>query len=365
MKAWRIDYAAWASEKQKIERNRNIDLLERKNLLTNLGPEPERPLEPTLLIGDLTLEGLAKAWPNMHPSLGLFSAEGVVFAAGHAMRDDNIAYSAGTLSKLWDGHGAQRIRALDGISMLPGRRLAMHLMIQPDAAGSFLQNPVLRDQGLLSRVFVASVASVAGTRFYRDKNEKDENAIRAYGERILEILEEPPALAPEKRNELAPRTLPFSKNAKDIWVEFYDHIEKQCGEGGEFFDIRDFAAKAAEHAARIAGVLTLVQELGAAEINHKAMLGSVMLADWYANEALRLHKAGRTDPRLLRAKTLLDWLQSRPDRTAGFREILRLGPNATRTKAAADEALAILFDHRLIAEVSQRPRIIRAVEAAP
>jgi hypothetical protein len=49
----------------------------------------------------------------------------------------------------------------------------MHLLIQPDAAGMFILNPVLRDQGLLSRVILASVATLAGTRLYRDADAKD------------------------------------------------------------------------------------------------------------------------------------------------------------------------------------------------
>lgn len=48
-----------------------------------------------------------------------------------------------------------------------------------------------------------------------------------------------------------------SGSATGIWQEFYDHIESQCGSGNPLASIGDFAAKAAEHAARIAGVITL------------------------------------------------------------------------------------------------------------
>jgi hypothetical protein len=362
MKAWRVAYAAWAAEKRKIEGNGKIDFVERKDRLAALGPEPEKPLEPLFVSGDLTLEGLVKAWPNLHPSLGIFTAEGAMFAAGHAMNDDNRLRSAAMLSELWDGKPVRRIRALDGVSILCGRRLAMHLMIQPDAAGAFVLNPVLRDQGLLSRVLLASVATLAGGRLYKEPDAKDDAAIRAYGTRLLSILEADPPLEPGTRNELVPQEIPFSPEAKAAWIAFYDHIENQCGNGGELENIRDFAAKATEHAARIAGVLTLVEDLRAKEIGLEAMSGAVALADWYVNEACRLQQAGRTDSRLLRAKTVWDWLRSRPQREASISNILQFGPNATRTKAAAEEVLKILQDHRLIAEVSQRPRVVRALE---
>jgi hypothetical protein len=128
MNAWRIEHAAWTAEKRKIEADRKIDLLGRREGIARLGPEPERPLEPLLVSGDLTMEGLTKSWTGMHPSLGIFSAEGGMFTAGHAMRDDSRLYSAATLSGLWDGQPVRRIRAMDGVSMLRGRRLSMHLM---------------------------------------------------------------------------------------------------------------------------------------------------------------------------------------------------------------------------------------------
>jgi len=86
----------------------------------------------------------------------------------------------------------------------------------------------------------------------------------------------------------------------------------------------------------------LVEDLHAREIGLDAMEGAVALVDWYVSEALRLQQAGRTDTKLLRAAKLLEWLQGQPGGQSSFREILQFGPNAMRTKAATDEALAIL-----------------------
>ena len=89
------------------------------------------------------------------------------------------------------------------------------------------------------------------------------------------------------------------------------------------------------------------------------MCGAIALVDWYVNEASRLQQAGRTDPSLLRAAALLEWLQVQPKNEIGFREILRLGPNAMCTKEAAEEALSILDSHGWVVEISKRPRVIR------
>ena len=187
MRTWRVEFSAWNAERKKIEGNSKIDLPERKRLLEWLGDEPPKPLAPFLVTGDPTIEGLTKSWPNAPAALGVFTAEGGAFTAGHSMNDDNRVKTAALLSELWDGKPITRVRASDGVSILTGRRLAMNVMVQPNAAAAFLSNPSLRDQGLLSRVLVAKPASIAGTRLRRDERPEDRKAINAYGARILSI----------------------------------------------------------------------------------------------------------------------------------------------------------------------------------
>jgi hypothetical protein len=132
--------------------------------------------------------------------------------------------------------------------------------------------------------------SIAGQRLYR-ADPTDATAIRAFGEKLLRLLERPWPLKEGKRNELELPILPISKLAEAVWREFYDHVEKQSGRAGELGVIADFAGKAAEHAARIAGVLTVVQDPSATEILEAEMVNAVTLVDWYICEALRLASA--------------------------------------------------------------------------
>ena len=92
-----------------------------------------------------------------------------------------------------------------------------------------------------------------------------------------------------------------------------------------------------------------------------AMERGLILADWYVNETLRLQQAARTDPRLLLAQQLLDWLHGRTSDVVELRDIMRLGPSSVRTKAAADDAVAILVEHHWVVELPGRPRRIRVV----
>ena len=165
-----------------------------------------------------------------------------------------------------------------------------------------------------------------------------------------------------KRNELEPRVLVIGDAAESAWREFYDHVEQQCGAGGELSGIHDFAAKAAEQAARIAGVLAIVGDVEATEISYETMANAIALMDWYVGEAQRLQRAARTDPRLLRAHNLLIWMRTQPGEI-DVRKIMRLGPAATRTKQEADDALSILIDHGWVSETCRRPRSVKLVGA--
>lgn len=354
-KAWKLDHSAWAATKRKIENDAKIEHDERRNRLEELGDEPQRPLAPILTSGDITPDGLTKNWSFMHGALGVFSAEGGQFVAGHGMNDDNRLRTAAMISGLWDGNAVVRIRAGDGVTTLSGRRLSAHLMIQPDAAAGFLSDRTLRDQGLLSRVLLASPISIAGRRMYRKSSLEDEQAIAAYGQSVRQLLEKTPRSlgAP---NELDPVPLALAPQAEAEWISFFNHVEAECGAEGDLKVIRDVAAKAAENAARIATVVAAIGNPGINQIDLDAMRCGIGLADWYLREALRLAHASRLDSKLMRAQTLLDWLRSRDRPEIGFRDILQLGPTATRTKAAADDATNLLLAHGWLKEINARPK---------
>jgi Protein of unknown function (DUF3987) len=130
------------------------------------------------------------------------------------LAEENRLRTVAGLSSLWDAAPIRRVRAGDGASILPGRRLALHLMAQPDAAARMLSDEVLLDQGFLSRLLVASPASTAGTRFQRELRPETEPALRRYGARLLDILETPPILMAGVRNALDPRRLEFDDEAR-------------------------------------------------------------------------------------------------------------------------------------------------------
>lgn len=360
---WHVDHSAWASERKKIEADKALNLDSRKTELLALGPEPRKPTYPSLTATDPTHEGLLKAWPGSYPALGIFSSEGGQFFSGTGMAHESRLRTAAGFSERWDGSPAKRVRAGDGLTLLYGRRLSMHLLAQREATGQFMADPVLLDQGLLSRILIAAPPSRAGARPYTAPRPDDEATINAYGARVLELLEADLPLADGRDNglELNPPALTIEPDATARWVNFYDHIERQCGPEGDLRIMLDFAAKTAENAARIAGVLAIVADPRATTVARGQMNNALDLMDWYVVEALRLREAARVSPKLAQAQQLLDWLRLRGGGEIAFREILRLGPNALRTKDSADNAVRTLVDHGWLIDLPDRPRRLKLV----
>jgi len=358
---WQIKFAAYQSEKRKIENKQNIGREEREAKLRVLGKEPQQPLKPILTVPEPTIEGLLKNWVNLPASLGLFSDEGGSFLAGHSMREDTRMASAAAFSQLWDGEPPKRMRAGDGLTILYGRRLTLHLMCQPGVAETFLGDPIIQDQGLSARFLIAGTESLAGTRLFREPS-IDGRALHQFGKAIEALLAQKATLAEGKRNELYPPVLTLTAEAKDIWIEFYNNIEAQSGPAGAYSEIRSFASKAAEHAVRSAGVLSVFADPNTMQINGETMLNAATLMDWYVGEYLRLFQLSKISPKILKAQTLYDWMARQPEKEILFQHIYQFGPRSCgRDKAAIEPLLSILLDHGLIEEIRHKPRTFRVI----
>jgi hypothetical protein len=342
---WRNAHDAWdAQRKQVLRGNKHKTYAEKQTALEAIGPEPLAPLYFSITPNEPTLEGLVRYMKNAMPSLGIFSAEGGTFIAGHSMTEENRLRLAANVSVMWDEGKAQRVR-VDEVTFLAGRRLAMHLMVQPNVAVEMMRDPLLIGQGLLSRVLMCAPPSTIGTRFYRKPAPASGPALRRYEDRILELLEQNAPLAEGSRNELNPPVLTFTPEASRAWIGFADTVEEKMKPGGDYESIRAFANKLAEHAARLAGVLAVVR--GDSMITFETLDAGMKLARFYATEALRFAQAGYEDPELKLAEDVLKWITGHFAAGEPFtlRDLCRLGPNAVRSAETARRMMRLLVEY--------------------
>jgi Protein of unknown function (DUF3987) len=274
------------------------------------------------------------------------------------MNPDNRLKTAAAMSSLWGKGIVKRLRAGDGAQILPGRRVSMHLMVQPGVGSLLLGDGQLADQGMLSRLLVTAPDSLAGQRPWRDPKPESAWALAKYHAHLTAILRRPPPCAVDKHtgerkpNELDPRALPLPAEARSLWIEWADECDAAMGRGGELEAISAFANKLPEQAARVAGVLALVDDLDVAEIDHEHLARAIKLIQHYAAEAARLARAGG-NPDLQLAARLLEWLlTSWSEPLVSLPDIYQRSLNAIGDKATAARMVAILVDHGWLTKVN-------------
>lgn len=346
--AWQNAQALWKGERDRIlaeaKRGKGEKRVAAQADLRALGPEPAAPPSADRTVTEPTFEGLTRLFATGQPSLGLFSDEGGQFLGGHAMNSDNRQKTLAALNDLWQGSPIRRTRSGDGHATLYGRRLAVHLMAQPGVARAFMADPLAADTGFLPRFLICEPPSTIGTRMHANAR-GDDGALRAFGDRLRAILDTFMPMDPDTR-ELAPRLLPLAPEARALLVRFADAIEAAQAPGGDLSGVTGYASKAAEQAARIAGVLALWRDLDAPAVTLGDMGDGCALAQFYLSEAVRLADASTVSAEIDKAEALRRWLlETWPHADVVVRDVVRMGPNALRESPKARAALGILERH--------------------
>lgn len=345
---WQNVHALWKGDRDRIlaiaRKANGEEKVGAQGDLEALGKEPAAPPTGDRTATEPTFEGLTQLYMNGQPSLGIFSDEGGQFLGGHAMNNDNRQKTLAALNDLWQGNPIRRTRAGDGHATLFGRRLAVHLMVQPKVAQSFMSDPMAVDTGFLPRFLICEPPSNIGSRLHRYAR-RDETALQAFSNRLKAILETPLPMNPDTR-ELSPGELDLAPDAEAILIDFADEVESAQAPQGHLSHVSGFASKAAEQAARIAGVLSMWRNLDVSTIGAEDMANGISLARYYLSEAQRLVDSASISREIDRAETLRKWLlESWQHPEVMVRDVVRYGPNSLRESPKARSAIDTLLHH--------------------
>jgi hypothetical protein len=305
--------------------------------------KPQAPVMPLLIVSEPSSEAIQRQLIIGEPSIGLVNDEGGQFLGGFAMSPEKRLGTLTTLSRLWDRGEFDRVRVGDGSGSYFGRRLCLHLMVQPAVAASLLADPLAREQGFLARCLVSYPKSTAGKRTYV---EADLNAAPAYQDYACRIQELLTGQWPKANDhELDPPNLFLSPEAKRTWIAIYNDLETGLAPEGAFATVRSLASKAPEHIARLAGTFAVFE--GDDAIHEDQVDRALQLMLHYLTEAQRLWGAGQIKPELKLALELLQWLRTKvgPGRVIALADVYRKGPAAIRSAAVARGVMRILMEH--------------------
>lgn len=346
--SWENERALWKGEREKIlseaKKGKGEKRVAAQADLEALGAEPAAPPSTDRTVTEPTFEGLTKLFGVGQPSLGLFSDEGGQFLGGHAMNSENRQKTLAALNDLWQGNPIRRTRAGDGHATLYGRRLAMHLMVQPIVARAFMADRQAAETGFLPRFLICEPLSTIGSRLHSNVP-GDDVALNRYEDRLRIILLTPMPMNPDTR-ELEPRRLHLASDARALLIEFADEIEAAQAPGRDLAHVTGYASKSAEQAARIAGVLALWGDLNKQALTGQDMANGIALARFYLSEAVRLADAAVVSQEIDSAEGLRKWLlDGWPHAEVMVRDVVRLGPNPLRESPKARAALSMLERH--------------------
>jgi putative DNA primase/helicase len=335
-----------------------------QNLIDLEADKPEPPKVPRLLYGDATPEALAHRLAHEWPVGGVLSSEAGAVFGSHGMKSDSAMRNMAMLNSLW---GAEPLtvdrRAENGSFTLRGARLTMGLAVQSETVRAFLDGSkgLARGIGWLARFLVAWPESTQGGRMFKEPPEHWP-CLAKFHRRLGALLDHP--LVFNDRGELEPETLELSPEAKAVWVAFHDDVEAELKPGRDMAEARDVASKAADNAARLAGLFYLFENDPGGTIGADHMRRAAAVAGWHLYEARRFLGEIALPVQLSSAAKLDAWLlehcwQNRVEEIS-TRDAQRLGPNCTREKSTLDGALQELAEAGRVQIVeSKRRRLVK------
>ena len=349
LKRYRSNLTAWEmrgnSTKQvfKPKGDKAMSESEEQRLANSLMElEAEKPTPPpraSITFAEPTPEAIWRHYQQGLPSAGLFSDEAVGFFSGHGMTAEAKGRMIGCLSQLWDGSTLQRTRAAEGESgEMDNRRLSTHLMVQPIVSAEVLADPLLLGQGFIARFLICHEISIAGTRFLANRDPTigadDDPAITAYWSRLTELLART-AATNEETGGLDLRTLEITGDAYQQWEALHDGIERHLTPSGIFFDIKAFASKAAENAARIAAVMAFIEN---EEITESHIQRAGQLTAYYLESMAARTGEAANDIEDIQARELLDWITQHGGKLEAtqFNRLPRAYRKASKTRTILD-----------------------------
>lgn len=302
--------------------------------------EPKIPLMPMLYFEDSTQEALASNLALGWPSASLWSDEAAIVLSSHSMQNNPTRFVA-LLNRTWDGKSLNVQRKTQDNFVLEDRRLTINLMMQPLLLQKLANQAqgICRQSGFLARCLIAYPTSTMGHRLYREPPESLEG-LEHYERYIKECLSHSEELTREGCRDLP--TLYFSAKAKQIWVNFFNQVETGLKPQGVWCDIKDFASKAAENAARLAALFHLFSGT-VGDIAPEPTEQAIAIIQWHLEETRRLLAPFPAETQFEDAEKLMNWLLSKKLRQTTPRAIQQASP--IRQRERRDNALSILVEH--------------------
>ncbi|NDH08061.1 MAG: DUF3987 domain-containing protein [Gammaproteobacteria bacterium] len=354
IKEYNAKLAAWQSKvdgvKAKIRQLAGVcddTVTQEKELLNLEFIKPKLLKVPKLVYSDITPEALKLNLGTIWPSASIVSSEGGIVFGAHGMKKDSVMRNLATYNQCWDGKSVPTDRVSSGSLGTQEVRLTMGIQAQEATIKEFTSQlgSLARGTGFFARVLFSWPKSTQGSRFYTDPPD-NWPCLAEFNQRLTTILNTSPPI--DSEGILTPKLMTLATLAKLAWVRFHDGLENELHKGGELYDVRDVASKAADNAARLACLFHLLEYGLNGEVGDDSFDRASQIILWHLGEAQRFFGELTLPPELANALLLEEWLiaycQKENIKQVPFSKVLQFGPKRLRKSPMLKVALQELED---------------------
>jgi len=282
------------------------------------------PIAKRYIVDDCTTEALAVRLNENPRGLLLINDELTQWFKGFDSYKSGSGVDAPRYLKMWGGKSFSVDRKNKDSPVLYCRNPGLSILggIQPQV----LKNALGRDHfinGLAARLLM-----VRPEKQLRTLSDGVPRKTReAYAKIINRLYDLSPELDSEGNDK--PILLEMSVDAGEVWREFYDrHAHREFEASG---DEAALLAKTRSYVARISLVVELLSQAADGYwreyVSRESMLAGVTLAEWFADEGLRIYSTMRSTSEDEAAakdrRSLIAWIGARPRRETNSRDLQR------------------------------------------
>lgn len=328
-------------EKQRCNaiNGKSPDLQQAKDIaqqIANLTPVNELILN----VGDVTPEALAFELSRQGERMGIIDDEGGIFdilSGLYSSRTPNIDI----FLKGYDGSQYNVLRRSAGNIILNRPTLTVGLMTQPGILAEAIQNKQFMSRGLMHRFLFAFPENPE--KISISSPDIPEDYTNLYGNVIKILLK-------QSREKLIP-VMQFEENTKDLFINYFNSIEKLKRESEVFPDLQEWLSKHFSRVLRIAGVLHLWENAPDKKINAQTVQRAICIATWAEAQAKKALCENITEcDEDKNAKYVLEKLKAMKSQEVSKTDVVRKCRKLNNTECA--EALITLADMNYISIVT-------------
>jgi hypothetical protein len=281
---------------------------ERKRAAEELARTPV-PVQPRLLVEDITTETLTSRLAEQGGRVALFSDEGGPFDIMAGRYSKNRLPNLDAFLKADSGSDIRVDRQGRASEYVQRPALTMGLAVQPDVIRGLGTLPGFAGRGLLSRPLFSMPTDTVGTRKIESIPVSREREA-GYAAAILRLLS---GAEYAQRQDFSPRTIRLEKSALRALNDLGRRLEPRLAAHGDLGVLTGWGSKLAGKVARVAALLHLADcgEIGDAtpgEVSLFTVDRAVRLADYFIEHAKAAFGEMGADPVKREARVVRDWI---------------------------------------------------------